>query len=137
MTHPNSLLQQAEEFYERCLYVSAFRAAEPLGKLGKWPGVRGRLIAGRLAYQLGRAGWGTTLHQLAFREYPNEPSAIYYGALAARSRRGPLRAWLEFRHVDLPSTRTDEQQADWLAYKGSLLASLRDFDRAQEFLSQS
>lgn len=137
MTHPNSLLQQAEEFYERCLYVSAFRAAESLGKLGKWPGVRGRLIAGRLAYQLGRAGWGTTLHQLAFREYPNEPSAIYYGALAARSRRGPLRAWLEFRHVDLPSTRTDEQQADWLAYKGSLLASLRDFDRAQEFLSQS
>jgi|GEM_PF-2461898 tetratricopeptide (TPR) repeat protein len=137
MTHPNSLLQQAEEFYERCLYVSAFRAAEPLGKLGKWPGVRGRLMAGRLAYQLGRAGWGTTLYQLAFREYPNDPAAIYYGALAARSRRGPLRAWLEFRWVELPSSRTSEQQADWLAYKGSLLASLRDFDRAQKFISQS
>lgn len=137
MTHPDDILRQAESLYEQGRFVSAYRIAEPLGKLGRWPGVHGRIMAGRLAYQLGRAGWGTALHQLALREYPNDPRALYYGALAARSRRGPLRTWLQFRDVSLPATATTEQQADWLSFKGSLLGSLRDFQRAQKLIDQS
>lgn len=137
MTHPEDILRQAEALYEQGLFVSAYRTAEPLGKLGKWPGVQGRVMAGRLAYQLGRAGWGTTLHQLAVREYSTDPRAMYYGALASRSRRGPLRTWLQIRDLDVPQTATAEQQADWLSLKASLLGSLRDFQRAQKLIDRS
>jgi tetratricopeptide (TPR) repeat protein len=137
MTPPNDNLQQAETLYEQGLFVSAYRAAEPLGKLGKWPGVHGRIMAGRLAYQLGRAGWGTALHQLALRESPEDPRALYYGGLASRSRRGPLRTWLQFRNIELPPSATHEQQADWLSFKGSLLGSLRDFQRSQKLIDRS
>jgi len=137
MAHPTDILHQAESLYDRGEFVSAYAACAPLGKLGSWPGLQGRILAGRLAYQLGRASWGTALHQLALREYPSEPRAVYYGSLAIRSRRGPLRTWLEVRNCDLPASASAEEKADWMAFKGSLLSSLRDFRRAQKWIELS
>jgi tetratricopeptide (TPR) repeat protein len=137
MAHPTDILHQAETLYDHGQYASAYAVCAPLGKMGSWPGLQGRILAGRLTYQLGRASWGTALHQLAWREYPAEPRAIYYGSLAIRSRRGPLRTWLEVRNLNLPGSASAEEQADWMAFKGSLLSSLRDFQRAQKWIERS
>lgn len=131
------ILRQVNHLYECGLYVSAYRAGECLGKLGGWPGVQGRLLAGRLAYQLGRASWGTALHQLALRQYPTDPRALYYGGLALRSRQGPVRAWLTFRDQEVPSSATAEEQADWWSFKASLLGALRDFRRANDYIQRA
>lgn len=137
MTNPIDILCHAESLYDQGKFVSAYAACAPLGDLGKWTGSRGRILAGRLAYQLGRSSWSTALHQLALREHPLEPKAIYYGTLALRSRRGHLRTWLEVRDRDLPESASVEERADWLALKGSLLTSLRDFQQAQKWIDLS
>lgn len=127
-------LSSVLELYERGRYIDAMKLGESLGPLAHWTTADGRVIAGRLANNLGAPRLGRALHWLALRNYPTHPHCMYYGAMAYWSRFGVLRAWRRFRNVSLPDIADNRVQADWLAMKAMMLASMRDFSRADKLL---
>ena len=133
-----STLDAVRDLYEQGLYVQAHEASKERGCLRKdWITTRERVLAGRLAYNLGSARLGRVLHLLALRENPRDPEAIYYGASAILSSRGLLSGW-EFieRHDELPGSDR-KVRADWLALRGSVAAQMRDFDNAHSWLARA
>ena len=132
-----SLLAQIEQLYDQGRYMDALDASKPLGPLQRWPGAAGRVLAGRLAGNLGSPRLGRILHWLAGREYPQHPAAQYYAAMAYWSRFGAVHAWRKYRSRDLPAHATASLTADWLAFKAILLGSLRDFSRAEPLIIEA
>ncbi len=123
--------------YEQGQVLSAFELSRQFGPIAQWRGPAGRLLAGRLANNLGSPRLGSSLHRLAYRESPDNPDVIYYYARNVFERRGTLEAW-EFltAHEALPSATT-ETRADWYSLHGLVLGWLRDFDEATAWLDRA
>src|SRR5262245_32103201 len=79
--------------YHQGRYRQALAAGERLGPPRSWSGPAGRLLAGRLAIQLGAPRTGRRLHLLAIRESPSSLEAIYYHARYRLEHFGPLSCW--------------------------------------------
>jgi tetratricopeptide (TPR) repeat protein len=130
-------LDAVAELYERGLYLRAWEAGRSLGPPARWPGVEGLLLAGRLARHLGAVRASHRLFMRAFRADRRSPEALFYYASSLEERRGPLAAWEFVKRrgelVDAPRTA----RADWLALHGRILAALRDFDRAEDWISRA
>lgn len=133
----DSLLNQIEQLYEQGRYSEAFGISKPLGPIGHWRGVRGRVLGGRLAGNLGAPRLGRILHWLAVREHPDQPAAQYYGAMAYWSRFGTLHAWRRYRDLQLGPEASDSMRADWLALKATMLGTVRDFARAEPLMIEA
>ncbi len=132
--NPTSELAAVLELYERGRYVDAMQRGQVLGPLEQWTSAEGRVVAGRLANNLGAPRLGRALHWLAFRVFPEDANCRYFGAMAYWSRFGVFRAWQRFREVELPNDAGKRVRADWLAMKAMMLASMRDFSRADKLL---
>ena len=132
-----SPLGQVLSLYEAGQYIDAYTAGAELGPLHQWRSADGRVMAGRLANNLGAPRLGRALHWLGWREFPEHPYCQYYGAMAYWSRFGPVRAWERFRDVEMPESSDARVRADWLAMKALLLSSFRDFSRADALLIQA
>lgn len=132
-----SLLLQVEQLYERGRYLEAFEISKPLGAMSNWRGAHGRVMAGRLSGNLGAPRLGRALHWLAAREYPADPASQYYGAMTYWNRFGPLHAWRRFHDQHLAENASDSLKADWLALKAAMLASMRDFARAEPLMIEA
>ncbi len=130
-------LAKVQALYDQGLYVSALEAGQELGELRHWRGTRERVLAGRLAYNLGAPQLGRVLHRLAHRDDPGDPEAIYFATSALIDARGLLDGW-EFmsRHRDLEGA-DDFTRADWFALRASTAARLRDFDLAHEWIERA
>lgn len=131
------VLSKVLDLYERGQYIDSLAAAESLGDIRNWPGPEGRILAGRLANNLGAPRLGRVMHSLALRAWPEHPVCLYYGALAHWSRVGTLHAWRRFRNQELPDSAEPRMRADWLACKSLMLATLRDFSRAEQLLTSA
>lgn len=131
------LLAEVERLYDLGRYRDALAAAAPLGDLRHWPGTAARVLAGRLASNLGAPRLGRALHWLAGRQDAQHPQAQVFAALAFWSRFGTVRAWWRYRQVELASQADATAKADWLAMKALMLASLRDFARAEPLMIQA
>lgn len=131
------LLTQIEQLYDQGRYTDALSLSVPLGPLASWCGPDGRILAGRLAGNLGAPRLGRTLHWLAGRENPEHPSAQYYAALAYWSRFGTLHAWRRYQPYELPEMATNSVKADWLALKATMLGAMRDFARAEPLMIEA
>jgi hypothetical protein len=125
------ILSRVEALYEQGRYVDALEASKPLGPVTTWSSPAGRVMAGRLAGNLGAPRLGRALHWLAGRNDDSHPAVLYYSAMAYWSRFGTLHAWRRYQAVDMPSDATASQKADWLALKATMLAWMRDFSRAE------
>lgn len=134
---PGSPLVRVLELYESGQYLDSLAAGESLGNIANWPGPEGRVMAGRLANNLGSPRLGRILHHLAYRRWPEHPYCLYYGALARWSQIGVLHAWREFGVIDMPATAEPRARADWLALKALILAALRDFSRAEQLMNEA
>ena len=132
-----ALLVVVQDLYDRGLYTDALALSESLGPIANWRSAEGRVMAGRLASNLGAPRLGRALHWLAIREYPIQPYCMYYGALAHWGRFGTVHTWGKFRKVELCEGADFRVRADWLALKAMLLAGLRDFSRADEMLIEA
>src|SRR5690242_18246775 len=86
-------LDQVLELYLSGRMLRAYEAAQALGPLHTWRGATARVLAGRLAMNLGAPRLGHVLHRLAYRDDSGHPEAIYYNARAVFGTRGPLAAW--------------------------------------------
>jgi len=131
-------LARVSELYQRGKYLDALRASEPLGPPAQWPGTRGRVLAGRLANNLGAPRLGRVLHLLAHRNAPEDWDARYFYIWARFMRRGPLVAWKKMEDFGEPTEDArDIARADWLALKAHALAMLRDFEAAEALLERA
>ena len=132
-----AMLAHIEQLYDQGRYCDALELSKPLGPLTAWDGAEGRVLAGRLAGNLGAPRLGRALHWLAGREYPNHPTAVYYSAMAYWSRFGTLHAWRRYRCQELPGGASDSIRADWLALKAIMLGTMRDFTRAETLMIEA
>lgn len=130
-------LARVKDLYDRGLYVQAWRASQIAGPLADWEGVEPRLLAGRLAYNIGAPRIAQALHMRAWRDDHDDPNALYFYARVIAERHGPLAA-LEFVRArgDLERAAA-EPRADWLALEADLLATYRDFDAADALLTRA
>jgi len=130
-------LRALRELYDRGLYVQAWRQAEALGPMQSWTGTAARLLAGRLAGNLGAPRLARALHYRAWKEDPHYPEAAYYQAREIIARRGPLAAWeMQEGYAGLANAPR-EIQADFFALRAFTLARLRDFDAAESWLAKA
>ncbi|MBV9123631.1 MAG: C39 family peptidase, partial [Planctomycetes bacterium] len=130
-------LSRIRDLYSRGLCLQAYQAAQPWGPLKAWSGTAGRVLAGRLAMNLGAPRLGRWLHLRAWRDNPFDPEAQYYYVRAVSERRGPLAAWkILKRWGDLPQADPDTRGA-WLSFRASTAGRLRDFDTADYWLARA
>ena len=125
------------ELYERGLYLQALQLGTRSLPLEQWPGTEGRLLAGRLARNLGAERQGLAWHARAWRADPQHPQACLYYAHVLCQRRGPLVAWDFVERQDGTQAFDAPTRAEWHALRAHLLALFRDFERAEEELLQA
>ncbi|MDG3004459.1 C39 family peptidase [Paludisphaera mucosa] len=130
-------LGRIRELYEAGDYLGAFEVARGLGPMTRWPGASAKVLAGRLAWQLGAVRLGLALPLRAWRDDPRDPEALYYRARAMLGRRGPLAAWRFLGRVGPLDAAPDEIRADWEATHAMALGGLRDFERAELRLAEA
>ncbi len=83
-------LRPVRDLYDRGLHSQAYAAANEIGPLAAWRGTAGRILAGRLASQLGASRLGA-LHLLrAFREAPDDTDARYFLLRRVQGTQGPF-----------------------------------------------
>jgi tetratricopeptide (TPR) repeat protein len=141
-------LAPIRDLYDNGLTVDAYALARAIAPLTAWRGAAARVMAGRLAGNLGAGRLAYVLHRRAHEEDPADPEAIYYHARGVAERYGPLAAWELLRGrgattagraagraaPELPGG-SDELQADWLAFHGYVLGSFRDFEPAERYMA--
>ncbi|HZU99201.1 MAG TPA: C39 family peptidase, partial [Planctomycetota bacterium] len=128
-------LERVRKHYHDGQFLKAYEAGKELGPLDTWQGPEGRIMAGRLAWNLGADRLGLKLHILAHREWPENAEALYFYVHSIHARRGPLRAWQILRaKPDLPDA-LPSVRADWLALHAGVVGTFRDFDAAEHWLA--
>lgn len=130
-------LQTILDLYDQGKYLDAYQESLKYAPIEQWQGAEARLTAGRLALNWGAPRLGYALHWLAGRQYPSDPRCIYFSCFAYWSRFGHVHAWKKYRHVDPSGWEDREARTDWLALKALMLASFRDFDRADELIDEA
>lgn len=135
--HPQpGQLDEIQQFYEQGRYLTAYQKAVTLAPLPLWRGKAGRLMAARIANMLNQNSLSRVLFYRAWKEYPEDHEVIYE---TARNKRqlGIYRAWCFIRQHDPDFTQEPGLKARWLALKGNILARLRNFKQADEYIHQA
>jgi tetratricopeptide (TPR) repeat protein len=130
-------IAQLRELYSQGRYMQAWALAQRFAPLRSWRGTSARLIAGRLAMQLGAPKLGRQLHLLAWRQAPAHLEAIYYQARYLLERFGPVTAWRFARQYLDWSDAPPELQADWWSLLGFLAGRFRDWERAERLFQKA
>jgi tetratricopeptide (TPR) repeat protein len=130
-------LKRVRDCYDRGLYLQAWKAAEQLGPLRDWRGTDARVLAGRLAGNLGAPRLGRVLHFRAWRDDRANLEALYSYTYALLDRRGPLDAWNALRPCGDFAAAPDPLRSDLYALRAEIAALLRDFDTAEHWLARA
>lgn len=130
-------LNRIHDLYSRGLCLQAYQQAVALAPLHEWKGTPARLMAGRLAINLGAPRLAAWHHYDTWRKDPSHPEACYYYGRLLLQRRGPWAAQ-RFLHQsgDLPDA-SPAIRADWLASHGCVAGILRDFEAAEGYLARA
>jgi hypothetical protein len=129
--------KRAQDLYDRGLYLQAHAVALEHAPLREWQGVRDRILAGRLAANLGSRKLSRVLESLALREDPKDPQAIYYGAHALLDRCGILAAWKFADEHKVLEEAPATIRADGYAFRAGIASRLHDFDEAYRLLGRA
>ncbi len=134
---PEPDLQAVLELYERGLYVQALRLGTRSLALEQWQGTPARILAGRLASNLGAERRSSAWHARSWRADPSHPVAILYHAYGKWRRLGPLAVWDFLEAHAGAAAWSGDPQAELLALRAHLLATFRDFERAEQELAEA
>ncbi len=130
-------LAEIQALYDRGLYLQAHRASLPFGDYRHWSGTQARLLAGRLATNLGGHQLCHILHWLAWRENKTDPDLIAYRCHSILERRGPLAAYEFLERFPAVESSDHEARLHWLTTRASVAAQFRDFNAAENFLNEA
>ncbi|MEM7404019.1 MAG: C39 family peptidase [Pseudomonadota bacterium] len=133
-----TLLARAQSLYDLGRCVQAYEAARELGPLNRWTGAEGRLLAGRIASNVGGIRLGRVLTSLAWRLEPLNLRMAGFHARNIGETRGPY-ACLRFMAAreHLLEAATDEDRCDWLVQLAELYSRFRDWDRSDALFDQA
>jgi tetratricopeptide (TPR) repeat protein len=130
-------LREVRELYDAGRYVSAYRRGQALGPLQGWQGTSARVLAGRLALNIGAPRLGRALQIRAWRADRGDPHALCFYAYSIYDRRGPLEAWKAVRDAGEYPQASGLHRSDLFALRADLAGVLRDFDTAEHWLSRA
>jgi tetratricopeptide (TPR) repeat protein len=130
-------LARVHALYQRGKLIAAFEAGRRLGPLASWPGTEGRVLAGRLAGQLGARRISDALFLRAVRADPNSELAGYYHTSALLSRRGAFAALEALRRSQFATLADRQLAGDWYGLAAHIYGHLRDFDTAEANLAKA
>ncbi len=130
-------LERIRDLYDRGLYLQAHGIATRYGPFHGWTGTAARIMAGRLAGNIGARRLACALHMTTWRADRAHPEALYYHAYALLDRRGPLAAWEALRPGGEFKDVAPRHRADLFALVAEVMATLRDFDTADQWLARA
>lgn len=131
-------LARVLDLYSQGLYLQAYRFGASLAPLKEWEGTSARLLAGRLARQLGAPRLSRWHLLKAYRGQPTHPEAIYYHARYHLEKHSLLQAWQFLRDdADVVRDASPELRADLFSLHAFIVARLRDFERAEVWLQKA
>ncbi|MBZ5493087.1 MAG: hypothetical protein LAO76_19385 [Acidobacteriia bacterium] len=139
-TKPMLSLERLQELYDRNQFLDAYQLSSEYWK----PSTRLEdlstaelVLGGRLASRLGSSQLSRRLFKEAFRRDPSDPSAIYYSSYIERRGKALFDVLRKFEsNPEIPGAN-DEIQASMFAYHAVLAGTVRDFDRAHQYLKRA
>ncbi len=137
MSAAAEILPHMQELYDRAQYPAAYEAGKPLGPLKSWPGTTARLLAARLAMQLGAPRLARALIFTTWRQAPQDPEACFFYAHDLTQRGGPWRGWRFLQEVGEMPAAPRVLRAQWFGLHAICLAVLRDFGRAEQWMERA
>lgn len=123
--------------YDRGLYLQAYRAAEAIGPIQHWRGTESRILAGRIAGNLGSMRLADWHFVHAWRKDRKHAEALWFYARYLLAARGPLAAWRFVESQPFPKNASRELRSHWASQHAAILGQLRDFDAAQDWLKKA
>ncbi len=130
-------LDRIRETYEDGYYLQAYQKAMTWGPLETWEGTAAKLLAGRLALNLGAPGLASRLHVQAWRGDRTDPEACYYRARAILGKKGPLAAWNFLKRIGTMEDADETIRAEWFSIHAIVLGIFRDFDGAWKWMERA
>jgi cellulose synthase operon protein C len=137
MSIPIETIDRVKLLYDRGLHLQAYQTAIAHAPLAAWRDTNARIMAGRIAMQVGAQRLGGAYHLRAWRNNRRSPQATYYYARVILSRQGLLAAWEFVRSIGEFDGATPRERAEWWTFRAHLLTEFRDFDAAGEWLAKS
>jgi len=125
------------KLYDAGLYLQAYRVAEAIGPLRNWRGTQARVLAGRMAGNLGSIRMSDWHFVHAWRKDGKNPEAMWFFARYLLGTRGPLAAWRFVQQHQYPKDAPKDLQSHWCSQHAAILGALRDFDAAEEWLRKA
>ncbi|HEY8961450.1 MAG TPA: tetratricopeptide repeat protein, partial [Luteolibacter sp.] len=119
--------------------LSAWKIARDQGPLSNWAPGDALHEAGRLALRLGNDRLGRSLQWFNWRHDRNHPRSYYHALYSRWQTKAPVLFLPEIRtKIDsLASSEEGDIRADLLAMEGWILATVRDFSRANAAMRQA
>lgn len=125
------------DLYDRGLYLQAYQVGQAYGPMKDWTGPRGRIMASRLAVNLGAPRMSRRQRIMAWRETPGDAEVLYYHGYTMLERKGPLETWRFLNQQTLPENASAEIRSSWYTLHAQAMTVLRDFDVAEEWLKKA
>jgi tetratricopeptide (TPR) repeat protein len=136
---PPETLNQVQALYDQGLHIQAHRLATDFAPLKCWAGSKARILAGRLAGNLGAYRLACVLHWRAWRSDPTDADLVAYHACSIHRRRGPLAA-LEFLERTAGTVATNgnvDGELHLLTCRAMVASDFRDFSTSEQFLAEA
>jgi predicted Zn-dependent protease len=131
------IIEFVTDAYERGHVLQALRRAEAFAPLPAWKGVKGRIVAARIATHTGAARLATHLSVRAWKEDQNDPEALAQYCFELFGRRGAFALWQQLRSWQEDQCASPKHAADLLALQSRAAAGLRDFANAENLLARA
>jgi tetratricopeptide (TPR) repeat protein len=129
-------LDRVAALYDQSRFVAAYNSGKPLGPLQSWPD-DGRLLAARLAWQIGLPRLGAAIVYREYRRHARHPHLLFCYVLTLAEHRGPLFALEAF---DEQRGILSQDPNIWPAALGFLAwlhALFRDYSSAHALIRDS
>jgi cellulose synthase operon protein C len=133
-------VETARGRFDGGLSRQAFDFTQSLGSLQTWPGTRGRILASRIAADLGARRLAHALQVRAYRADVNNLEARAFFLASTLERRGPFAAWQLLRQFGEPSIDSGPNKEGieyLLSLRAHVVAIWRDFENASRFLQNA
>jgi tetratricopeptide (TPR) repeat protein len=132
------VLSRVEALYDAGLCLQAYREAIKAGSLRRWTGISARVLAGRLAANVGGYRLNRVHYWLAWCSNKTNPDLLAYHGYTVYQRRGPLGAF-EFleRHSDSKETGEPKGLTHFYTMRARVAGHLRDFKASELWLARA
>jgi tetratricopeptide (TPR) repeat protein len=134
---PADDLERITKIYDQGLYLQAYHAAEAIGPLSQWTGTTQRILAGRIAGNLGSQRLADVMFIRAFRADSKSCEASWYYTRYLLDARGPFQALQVLKKQGLFPEAPPDQRSFWLSLWATVHGRVRDFDNAEKWLAEA